>query len=106
MLPDNGQAERFLVEETNIYATDRLSARSRLTTMASIVLRVRLIAGDRIDVTYDEPGVVDADEVLQHVLTTLADDSGMIRTRHGDRQVILFGRGVAAIEVAPRGAVL
>jgi hypothetical protein len=74
--------------------------------MASIVLRVRLIAGDRLDVTYDEPGTVDADEVLEHAITTLAQDAGMIRTQHGDRVVVLFGRGVAALEVGPRGAVL
>ena len=28
------------------------------------------------------------------------------RRRHGDRLLILYGRGVAALEVAPRGAVL
>jgi len=74
--------------------------------MASIVLRVRLVAGDRLDVTYEESAVADADEVLEHVVTTLASDAGLIRARHGDRMVILFGRGVAALEVAPRGAVL
>jgi hypothetical protein len=30
----------------------------------------------------------------------------MIRATHGDRIVVLYGRGVAAIEIAPRGAVL
>ena len=74
--------------------------------MASIVLRVRLVAGDRLDVTYEESAVADADEVLEHVVTTLASDAGLIRARHADRMVILFGRGVAALEVAPRGAVL
>ena len=74
--------------------------------MASIVLRVRLTAGDRLDVTYEESAIADADEVLEHVVTTLASDTGSIRVRHGDRLVILFGRGVAALEVAPRGAVL
>jgi hypothetical protein len=74
--------------------------------MASIVLRVRLTAGDRFDVTYEESATADTDEVLEHVVTTLANDTGVIRARHGDRVVILFGRGVATLEVAPRGAVL
>jgi hypothetical protein len=74
--------------------------------MASIVLRVRLIAGDRLDVTYDRPDTTDPNEVLEHAITTLAQDTGTIRTRHGDRVMVLFGRGVAALEVAPRGAVL
>ena len=74
--------------------------------MAATVLRVRLIGGDRMDLTYDEPGVSDEDELVEHVISTLAQDSGVLRTRHGDRLVVLYGRGVAAIEVAPRGAVL
>jgi hypothetical protein len=40
------------------------------------------------------------------VISALAEESGLVRTHHGDRLVVLFGRGVAAIEVAPRGAVL
>jgi hypothetical protein len=74
--------------------------------MAEIVLRVRLAGGDQLDVSYDEPDTVDADEVIEHVISTLAEDSGVLRTRHGDRLVVLYGRGVAAIEVAPRGPVL
>jgi hypothetical protein len=74
--------------------------------MATTVLRVRLIGGDRMDITYDEPEVDDPDEIVEHVVRTLANDSGALRTRHGDRLVVLYGRGVAAIEVAPRGAVL
>jgi len=74
--------------------------------MAEIVLRVRLTGGDHVDVTYEEPDTVDADEVLEHVISTLAEDSGVLRSRHGDRLVVLYGRGVAALEVAPRGAVL
>jgi hypothetical protein len=74
--------------------------------MAEIVLRVRMIAGDRLDVVYEEPSVADADDVAEHAIAALADDSGMIRVRHGGRLVILYGRGVAALEVAPRGAVL
>ena len=73
--------------------------------MATTVLRVRLVGGDRIDVTYDDPGISDQDELLDHVISTLAEDAGALRTRHGERLVVLYGRGVAAIEVAPRGAV-
>jgi hypothetical protein len=74
--------------------------------MATTVLRVRLIGGDRVDITYAEPDVSDEDELIEHVILTLAEDSGVLRSRHGDRLVVLYGRGVAAIEVAPRGAVL
>ena len=73
--------------------------------MATTVLRVRLIGGDRMDVTYDEPGVSD-DELVENVISLLANDSGVLRSQHGDRLVVLYARGVAAIEVAPRGAVL
>jgi len=74
--------------------------------MATTVLRVRLIGGDRLDITYAEPDVSDADQLVEHAISTLAQDSGVLRTKHGDRLVVLYGRGVAAIEVAPRGAVL
>ena len=110
--------------------------------MAEIVLRVRLTGGDHMDVTYEESDTVNADEVVEHVVSypcssdaahtiaprgatstsersalmaeevveyivsTLAQDSGVLRTRHGDRLILLYGRGVAAVEVAPRGAVV
>jgi hypothetical protein len=74
--------------------------------MATTVLRVRLIGGERMDLTYDEPEVLDEDELVEHVISTLANDSGVLRTKHGDRLVVLYGRGIAAMEVAPRGAVL
>jgi len=74
--------------------------------MATTVLRVRLVGGDRMDITYDEPGISDQDELLEHVISTLAQDSGALRAQHGERLVVLYGRGVAAIEVAPRGAVV
>ncbi|GAA2343006.1 hypothetical protein [Dactylosporangium salmoneum] len=74
--------------------------------MATIVLRVRLITGDSLDVAYDDADASDVDEAAERVITALAADSGMIRTRHGDRVVVLYGRGVAALELAPRGAVL
>jgi hypothetical protein len=74
--------------------------------MAEIVLRVRLVGGDHVDVSYEEPDTVDVEAVIDHVVSTLAQDSGSLRTSHGDRLVVLYGRGIAAFEVAPRGAVL
>jgi hypothetical protein len=73
--------------------------------MGKIVLRLRLINGDRVDVTYEEPDR-NEEEVIEHVISTLAQDSGALRSRHGDRLIVVYGRGVAAVEVAPRGAVL
>ena len=74
--------------------------------MATTVLRVRLTGGDRMDITYEDPAVDAEAELIEHVVSTLSTDSGVLRTRHGGRLVVLYGRGVAAIEVAPRGAVL
>lgn len=74
--------------------------------MAKIVLRVRLISGDRLDIAYEEPDTADEDAVLEHVIMTLAENSGALRAVHGDRLLVLYGRGVAAIEATPRGAVL
>jgi hypothetical protein len=73
--------------------------------MPEIVLRIRLISGDHLDVTYEEPAPGET-EVLERVVATFAEDSGVLRCKHGDRLVLLYGRGVAAVEVAPRGAVL
>ena len=74
--------------------------------MQRIVLRVRLVSGDSMDVTYEESDPSSEDAVVDHVVSTLADDSGVLRCRHGDRLVVLYARGIAAVEVAPRGAVL
>ena len=73
--------------------------------MAEIVLRVRLIGGEHLDVSYDEAGGA-PDEVVELVISTLAEDNGVLRCRHGDRLIVLYGRGVATVEVAPRGAIL
>jgi hypothetical protein len=72
--------------------------------MAEIVLRVRLISGEHLDVTYDDGG--DPDEVLERVISTLAEAGGVLRCRHGGRLIVLYGRGIASFEVEPRGAVL
>jgi hypothetical protein len=73
--------------------------------MAEIVLRVRLIGGEHLDVSYDEGGGA-PDEAVERVISTLADANGVLRCRHGGRLMVLYGRGVATVEVAPRGAVL
>lgn len=73
--------------------------------MAGIVLRVRLTSGDQLDVTYEKPDTV-GDEMVEHAVSTLAENAGMLRCRHGDRLIVLYARGVATVEVAPRGAVL
>jgi hypothetical protein len=72
--------------------------------MAEVVLRVRLVSGDLLDVTYEDEG--DDADVIERVVQILADDSGSLRSTHGGRLIVLYGRGVAAVEVAPRGAVL
>ena len=72
--------------------------------MAEIVLRVRLVSGDQVDVRFEDDG--DEDEVIERVVETLAEDSGKLRSSHGGRLMVLYGRGVAAVEIAPRGAVL
>lgn len=74
--------------------------------MAGLVLRVRLVSGDSIDVTYEDPDARSDAEVIDHVVSTLSNDSGVLRCRHGDRLLVLYARGVAVVEVAPRGAVL
>jgi hypothetical protein len=74
--------------------------------MEGIVLRVRLISGDSMDVTYDERDAINEGETVDHIVSTLAGETGVLRCRHGDRLLVLYARGVAAIEFAPRGAVL
>jgi hypothetical protein len=73
--------------------------------MAEIVLRVRLIGGEHLDVTYEDDGGT-PDEIVDRVVSVLAEDNGVLRCRHGNRLIVLYGRGVATLEVAPRGAVL
>jgi hypothetical protein len=73
--------------------------------MVEIVLRVRLVSGDKLDVRYEEDAA-DENEVIERLIETLGEASGVLRTLHGDRLMVLYGRGVEAVEVAPRGAVL
>ena len=74
--------------------------------MHEIVIRVRLVGGDHMDLSYGESDAADEAEVIEHAISTLRQDTGLLRCRHGDRLLVLYGRGVAAVEVAPRGAVL
>jgi len=62
--------------------------------MAEIVLRVWLIGGDRMDVTYDEPQALEPAQVIEHVIATLTEYLGAIRTGHGDRLVVLRPGGL------------
>ena len=73
--------------------------------MTEIVLRIRLIGGEHVDVAYDEADAA-ADDVVEHAISTLARDDGVLRCRHGDRLIVLYGRGIATVEVTPRGAIL
>jgi hypothetical protein len=73
--------------------------------MTEIVLRVRLIGGEHLDVTYEDAGGTE-DEIVERIISTLAKDNGALRCRHGDRLIVLYGRGVATFEVAPRGAIV
>jgi hypothetical protein len=74
--------------------------------MGTIVLRVQLVGGNHVDVTFEHEESIDENRVVDHIVTTLAADGGALRCQHGGRLLILYGRGVAAIEIAPRGAVL
>ena len=74
--------------------------------MEAIVLRVRLISGDSVDVTYEDHDAASEGDVIDAVVSVLSEASGVLRCRHGERLLVLYARGVAAVEVAPRGAVL
>lgn len=77
-----------------------------MSGMASIVLRVRLVGGEHTDLTYEDHDQDDEDELINEVIQVLSEDLGVLRCRHGDRLVGLYARGVASVEVAPRGAIL
>ncbi|MBA2532362.1 MAG: hypothetical protein H0V23_09710 [Nocardioidaceae bacterium] len=74
--------------------------------MAAIVLRVRLVGGDQVDVSLDDPSIAEPEQLIENAVALLANDSGVLRCTHGDRLVVLYGRAVAGLEVGPRGAVL
>jgi len=74
--------------------------------MVHLVLRVRMLSGDQMDVSYEDPDADTDEGALDHVIETLAQESGVLRCLHGDRLVVIFGRGVAGFQLSPRGAVL
>jgi hypothetical protein len=74
--------------------------------MATIVMRVRLVGGEHTDVTYEDPDRASEEELIDQVIEVLGEESGLLRCRHGDRLIALYSRGVASVEVSPRGAVL
>ena len=51
-------------------------------------------------------GTLAGDELERHVISTLAEDDGTLRCRHGDRLIVLYGPGIATVEIAPRGAIV
>lgn len=79
---------------------------SSVRDMKGLVLRVRLISGDSMDVSYDDRNAGSEGEVLNHVVNTLSQDSGVLRCQHGEWPWCCTQGVVAAVEVAPRGAVL
>ena len=88
-------------------ATRRLASSADYgSTMATIVLRVRLLSGECTDLSYEDPEQVDEVGMLEHVIEVLREESGVLRCRHGNRLVVLYSRGVASIEVSPRVAIL
>jgi hypothetical protein len=74
--------------------------------MPALVLRVRFTSGDHIDVTYDPAEPIQEPDVIDHIMNVLSSDTGVLRCQHGDRLLVLFARGVASVELSPRGAVL
>ena len=74
--------------------------------MATIVLRVRLVGGEHTDLTYDDPDEVDENAMVKKVIEVLRQESGVLHCRHGNRLVAVYSRGVASVEVSPRGAIL
>jgi hypothetical protein len=74
--------------------------------MPEVVIRVRFTCGDRTDVVYADPDADTTETVVEDVIAVLSGDAGLLRCQHGERLIVLFSRGIASIEVAPRGAVL
>ena len=46
--------------------------------MTPIVLRLRMVSGDQVDATYEEPGATNDDQVIEHILATLTQDDGAL----------------------------
>lgn len=74
--------------------------------MADLVFRVRLTGGDHTDLRFEDSNIDDEADLIDYVVSALGEDSGVLRCRHGDRLIVLYARGVATLEISPRGAVL
>lgn len=70
--------------------------------MTTIVLRVRLLGGERADLTHEDPGQDDEGGMVEQAVEVLRAEPGALRCRHGDRMVVLYARGVDSLEVSPR----
>ena len=44
--------------------------------------------------------------LVDQIIEVLTEDTGVLRCRHGNRLIALYARGVASIEVSPRGAIV
>jgi len=55
--------------------------------------------------TYEDPDQVES-EMIKQIIDVLRQQSGVLQCRQGNRLVALYSRGVASIEVSPRGAIL
>jgi hypothetical protein len=77
-----------------------------VTDVPEVVLRVRFVSGEHSDVVYQDPDARSVAAIVDDVIAVLSDDGGALRCQHGDRLIVLFGRGIAGLELAPRGAVL
>jgi hypothetical protein len=59
--------------------------------MAEIVLRVRLIGGERLDVTYEEAGSA-LDETMEHAISALAEERRTtLQARRSARSTLQWG---------------
>jgi len=57
--------------------------------MTTIVLRVQLVGGNHVDVTFEHEDSIDEVRVVDHIGTTLAADGAALRCRHGGRLLVL-----------------
>ena len=74
--------------------------------MTTLVLRVRLVGGDHMDVTYEETGTAAEEELTEHVVSTLTSDSGCCAPSTGTGWSCCTGRGRRPGGVAARSSAL
>jgi hypothetical protein len=59
--------------------------------MTEIVLGVGLVGGDHPDVACEETSAR-TDDIVERIISTLAQDGGPLRCKHGGRLIVLYGR--------------